>query len=82
MKMKSSLILSGVLTGIMLFSAEASALSKVGSRGTEVRNIQTRLKSWNYYTGWIDGIYGDFPICGVVKVYEYGSNIQKRPVIR
>ena len=66
MKMKSSLILSGVLTGIMLFSAEASALSKVGSRGTEVRNIQTRLKSWDYYTGWIDGIYGEYTRRAVV----------------
>ncbi len=35
-----------------------SALSKMGSRGTEVRNIQTRLKDWGYYTGAIDGIYG------------------------
>lgn len=35
-----------------------SALSKMGSRGTEVRNIQTRLKEWGYYSGAVDGIYG------------------------
>lgn len=34
------------------------ALSKIGSRGTEVRNIQTRLKSWGYYFYTVDGIYG------------------------
>lgn len=34
------------------------ALSKIGSQGQEVINIQTRLKSWGYYTGSVDGIYG------------------------
>ena len=34
------------------------ALSKIGSRGTEVRNTQTRLKAWKYYFYTVDGIYG------------------------
>lgn len=34
------------------------ALSKYGSRGNEVTQIQTKLKRWGYYTGNIDGIYG------------------------
>ncbi len=34
------------------------ALSQLGSRSEEVRQIQTRLKDWGYYTGAIDGIYG------------------------
>lgn len=33
-------------------------LSKYGSRGTEVRQIQTKLKQLGYYKGSIDGIYG------------------------
>jgi N-acetylmuramoyl-L-alanine amidase len=33
-------------------------LSKVGSTGNEVKQIQTRLKNWGYYNGKIDGIYG------------------------
>ena len=37
---------------------EAQALSKYGSRGEEVRQIQTKLKRWGYYKGNIDGIYG------------------------
>ena len=31
---------------------------KMGSSGSEVRQIQTRLKNWGYYKGSIDGIYG------------------------
>lgn len=34
------------------------ALSKYGSRGSEVTQIQTKLKRWGYYKGNIDGIYG------------------------
>ena len=34
------------------------ALSKYGSRGDEVRQIQTKLKRWGYYNGNVDGIYG------------------------
>ena len=33
-------------------------LSKYGSRGTEVRQIQTKLKQLGYYKGSVDGIYG------------------------
>ncbi len=34
------------------------ALSKYGSRGDEVRQIQNKLKRWGYYKGNVDGIYG------------------------
>ncbi len=37
---------------------EIYALSKYGSRGSEVTQIQTKLKRWGYYSGSIDGIYG------------------------
>lgn len=40
-----------------MYSAQP-ALSKLGSRSEEVRQIQTRLKSWGYNVGPIDGIYG------------------------
>lgn len=36
----------------------ALALSKMGSRGSEVTKIQTNLKKWGYYKGNVDGIYG------------------------
>lgn len=35
-----------------------SVLSQVGSRGNEVRQIQTKLKQLGYYSGTVDGIYG------------------------
>ena len=35
-----------------------NVLSKYGSRGEEVRKIQTKLKNWGYYSGSVDGIYG------------------------
>ena len=35
-----------------------SVLSKRGSTGSEVTQIQKKLKSWGYYSGSIDGIYG------------------------
>lgn len=34
------------------------AMSKYGSTGTEVKNIQKKLKELGYYKGSIDGIYG------------------------
>ena len=34
------------------------ALSKYGSSGEEVRQIQQKLKAAGYYTGAVDGIYG------------------------
>ena len=43
---------------IFLRNNEALALSKYGSRGEEVRTIQTKLKRWGYYKGNVDGIYG------------------------
>ena len=40
-------------------SQQASAdLYKRGSSGATVREIQTRLKNWGYYSGNVDGIYG------------------------
>lgn len=48
-----------ILIFILTFSTiDASALSKIGSTGQEVINIQTRLKNWDYYHGAVDGIYG------------------------
>ncbi len=37
---------------------DVEALSKYGSKGEEVRTIQTKLKRWGYYNGNVDGIYG------------------------
>lgn len=54
--MKRILILTMIL--MLIFPVGASALSRIGSTGQEVRNIQTRLKNWGYYHYTVDGIYG------------------------
>ena len=41
------------------------ALSKYGSTGLEVKEIQTKLKRWGYYNGQIDGIYGSKTVAAV-----------------
>ena len=43
------------------------ALSKYGSSGNEVTQIQKKLKNWGYYTGNIDGIYGSKTVSAVKK---------------
>ena len=47
-----------IITYIFLKNNKVEALSKYGSRGDEVIQIQTKLKRWGYYNGNIDGIYG------------------------
>ena len=43
----------------------AEALSRYGSRGDEVTQIQTKLKRWGYYNGAIDGIFGSQTLSAV-----------------
>ncbi len=45
----------------------SEATSKYGSRGEEVKQIQTKLKNWGYYNGSIDGIYGSQTLAAVKK---------------
>lgn len=40
-------------------------LSRFGSNGSEVRDIQTKLNEWGYYNGEIDGIYGSRTVAAV-----------------
>ena len=56
-----------IIFAIILGRVSVSALSKMGSRGSEVKNIQTRLKKWGYYTGSVDGIYGTATKNAVIK---------------
>lgn len=67
-------ILAGFMIPVMLFSCcifansdyfllynekqDAQALSKYGSRGEEVRRIQSKLKELGYYSAAVDGIFG------------------------
>jgi len=53
------LIIVLIIFGInLLKNKDVEALSRYGSRGDEVKQIQTKLKNWGYYNGSVDGIYG------------------------
>ena len=48
-----------IIFGInLLKNKDVEVLSRYGSRGDEVKQIQTKLKNWGYYNGSVDGIYG------------------------
>lgn len=48
-----------ILSCALLYNLKtADALSRLGSTGSEVTKIQTRLKNWGYYKGAVDGKYG------------------------
>lgn len=54
-----NIIVLSVVSNIYVNTRESvDTLSKLGSRGNEVRQIQTKLKSLGLYNGSVDGIYG------------------------
>ena len=58
-KRKAALMLVLVLAlCTVLQSTALAAALRVGSRGEEVRQLQTKLKRWGYYSGAVDGIFG------------------------
>ncbi len=68
MKSKKLVILMIVfIILIIIIGCETNviALSRYGSRGTEVSQIQTKLKRWGYYSGSVDGIYGSQTLSAV-----------------
>ena len=54
-----------ILYNVFINGNDVIALSKYGSRGSEVTQIQTKLKRWGYYKGSIDGIYGSKTLSAV-----------------
>lgn len=54
------ILINAFVIGVIAFSVTRTTptLSRLGSRGSEVRQIQTKLKSLGLYTGSVDGIYG------------------------
>lgn len=61
-----AVILFATYNGLVL-NSRVEALSKYGSRGSEVKQIQTKLKNWGYYSGKVDGIYGSGTLSAVKK---------------
>lgn len=65
------------ITMFIIFFKDNSveALSKYGSRGNEVTQIQTKLKRWGYYNGNIDGIYGTQTV-NAVKYFQRKNGLK------
>jgi len=55
------------MIGIFLVQGALAASYRVGSTGSVVSQIQTNLKSWGYYTGTVDGVYGSATEAAVKK---------------
>lgn len=53
-----AVLLSVSMVLVALVPAVEAVSYKKGSSGAVVTQIQTKLKSWGYYTGTVDGIYG------------------------
>ncbi len=53
-----AVLLSVSMVLVALAPAVEAASYKKGSSGAVVTQIQTKLKSWGYYTGSVDGVYG------------------------
>ena len=64
------LLVISFITILAVQNNEVLALSKYGSRGSEVRTIQDKLKRWGYYTGSVDGIYGSLTVSAVKKFQQ------------
>ena len=64
---KTVKILAIALIFMFLVCVSVNALSKMGSTGSEVSKIQSRLKEWGYYNGAVDGIFGTATRDAVIK---------------
>lgn len=66
-----------LLAAVMCFALTATsalAVSRIGSTGQEVSNIQSRLKQWGYYNGSVDGIYGQ-KTADAVKSFQRSNGL-------
>ena len=62
------LVIVLIVLGLSKYN-EVEALSKYGSRGNEVSQIQEKLKRWGYYNGSVDGVYGSKTL-SAVKAFQ------------
>ena len=68
-------IIALILYNVFMQNNIVFGLSKYGSRGEEVKQIQTKLKRWGYYKGVIDGIYGSGTL-SAVKAFQRKNGLK------
>ena len=69
-----TIILLNILIIVFISDGGASALSKMGSRGDEVVQIQQKLKDMGYYQGNVDGMYG-YQTMNAVKEFQSDNSL-------
>lgn len=62
-----AILLSLIVGSLIHYTKTKDVLSKKGSTGNEVIQIQKKLKYWGYYDGDVDGIYGSKTKAAVEK---------------
>lgn len=71
MRIKAFCIIFVVLIFLIVMYPICYGLSRYGSTGNEVREIQKKLKDWGYYNGNVDGIFGS-------KTFEAVKSFQRK----
>ena len=75
MKKKYTIVLILVLVLVSIIPV-CYGISRYGSSGEEVKQIQKKLKEWGYYEGNVDGIYGTKTFNAVKKFQsQNGLNV-------
>ena len=72
------LVLCSIICYINFQTESVETLSKYGSRGDEVKQIQQKLKNWGYYKGSVDGVYGSQTQAAVKKFQKTNGLTQDR----
>lgn len=71
MRIKCLYVIIVVFILITIIYPISYGLSRFGSTGDEVKEIQRRLKDWGYYNGNVDGTFGS-------KTFEAVKNFQRK----
>lgn len=51
-----------------------------GAKGPRIKEVQSKLKAWGYYTGSVDGVYG-YKTYAAVKKFQYKNGLRVDGVI-
>ena len=68
-KKTARIIAAGLFALTLLFALAPTALAAVywGQSGETVRRVQQKLKQWGYYTGAVDGVFGQSTYDAVIQ---------------
>ena len=71
-KKTARIIAAGLFALTLLFALAPTALAAVywGQSGETVRRVQQKLKQWGYYTGAVDGVFGQGTYDAVIRFQQ------------